>query len=166
MKRCQKFRSRGLTHLPLASESHRCEAWTVIFYIAFTSGHAAAGLLFLFRVWAVYRQQPWFSRFMALAWIFHITATIMLVRNFKFVLNVPAHRCIATIHDGNMSGLWVLIQTIYELLVCGSVTYKLGRLDNLGQSQAPPSLFWHQFFRRPVSTFTARFMQDGQVYFV
>ncbi|KAF9533692.1 hypothetical protein CPB83DRAFT_880201 [Crepidotus variabilis] len=148
-----------------------CLPWSIVNSIGYITTHCATGLLFYFRVAAVYRGNPYIINFFRICWLSLVAGTIMGPATVTYIHIPPTRTCVIQVlpSKAQYPVVAALAQGFYDLLVCGFITYKLSsgketesRSGTMGRRATRSWLGWKQ----KTAMFTRRFLQDSQLYFL
>ncbi|KAF9527188.1 hypothetical protein CPB83DRAFT_907811 [Crepidotus variabilis] len=123
-------------------------------------------LLFFFRVRAVFPRNYWFTGFVSLIWLMSVASSILYTVERTTIPRVPPFITCLKQTKGQYGALMISMQASYELLVCASITGKLG-YRAVVDSGVPlrHAGFWFMIRNQPFSLIRRRILQDNQIYF-
>ncbi|KAF9522064.1 hypothetical protein CPB83DRAFT_151011 [Crepidotus variabilis] len=143
-----------------------CSFWNHLANAFYVVAHATIGLLFYFRVAAVWRDTKIVILFFRIAWVGLVVGAILVPTSLKASRIEGTDFCILLV-----SKPYFIVQAFtrvaYDLLVCAAVTYKLG----YDGSDEQPTRGWASWFLGRQSTFRfsllkQRLLRDSHIYFM
>ena len=137
-----------------------CQIWTRLGSIFYIFAHGSVGLLFFFRVQAVYTDNRWVAGFFAIAWLFLVATAIVGYFIPDSIHIGPSQYCI-TLVDRNLPLLVAASQGTYDMLICLAITYKLTGHD---WTERMASL--KRVFKTRQPRITSIFVQDSVIYYM
>ncbi|KAF9525778.1 hypothetical protein CPB83DRAFT_896678 [Crepidotus variabilis] len=154
----------AIQNTQLTQDIDNCHSWSIAGSTFFASIHIPAGLLFLFRVRAVYNGLPRVKWLISTGWVIYAGSCLLPFAGMVGTRVSPLNRCIGAFKKPYPAILFFM-QAAYDLIVCVAVTYKIS-IDIVTEGMEMKR-WWS--FRIPKSPFTklrARFLADSHYYFV
>ncbi|KAF9533269.1 hypothetical protein CPB83DRAFT_540118 [Crepidotus variabilis] len=151
----------------ITKEHEDCRAWHLAISSCYFMISASVGLLFLFRVSAVCRDNFWVRRLLAAAWVAHAVAAALTFAVTSVAHLEPTHHCVIIISSKSYISILFFTQATYEILVCCAVGYKLrcDISDDVQGMQVPPQQYLFSF-NKSFSRLRARVLMDSYLFFM
>ncbi|KAF9525776.1 hypothetical protein CPB83DRAFT_513748 [Crepidotus variabilis] len=154
----------AVQNILLTTDTNHCRSWAFAGGLCFACIHIPAGLLFLFRVRAVYNSLPRFKLVFSLLWVVYAGCCLLPFFGIAGTRVLPLRRCIAVFRQPYPVILF-FTQAAYDLVVCAAVTYKIS--SDVRMENKDLKLGWSLRLRNnPFFKLRARFLVDSHAYFI